>query len=413
MLERERVILVGVETQENQQYFNESMTELKNLTETAQGEVVFQLIQKRQIVSRQTIIGKGKLAELVNLVAAYEADLVVFNQPLTPRQSQLINDAVNVRVLDRVQLILDIFAMRARSKAGKLQVELAQLNYLLPRLTGQGTSLSRLGGGIGTRGPGETKLETDRRHIRNKLTAIRRELKEVGASRERNRQKRQDAAIFQIGLIGYTNAGKSTLLNRLTDAKTYSEDQLFATLDPLTKKWQMAEGFQVTLTDTVGFIQDLPTQLIEAFQSTLEESRSMDLLLHVVDASSEDRHLQEKTVLALLTELEMNNLPVITVYNKMDQVDAHSFVPTLFPNIQVSAKNPNDRVIVEEGIRRQLMEIFEPYEKYIQPEESYLLNRLATTTLLVSQEFDEERGVYIVKGFASKSSRWIKEEDEC
>lgn len=410
LLEREKVILVGVETQSNQQYFTESMNELKNLTETAQGEVVYQLVQKRQMVSRQTIIGKGKLAELVQLVDAHEADLVVFNQPLTPRQSQLINDAVNVRVLDRVQLILDIFAMRAQSKAGKLQVELAQLNYLLPRLVGQGTSLSRLGGGIGTRGPGETKLETDRRHIRNKLTAIRRELKEVGASRERNRQKRQDANVFQIGLIGYTNAGKSTLLNMLTDAETYSEDQLFATLDPLTKQWQMAEGFQVTLTDTVGFIQDLPTQLIEAFQSTLEESRSMDLLLHVVDASSEDRHLQEKTVLGLLDELEMNEMPLMTVYNKIDQVDDHTFVPTLFPNIQISAKNPADRVVVEAGIRRKIMEMFEPYEKHLRAEEGHLLNRLATHTLLVSQEFDEEAVEYVAKGFASKNSRWLEEE---
>lgn len=411
LLEREKVILVGVETQDNQQYFTESMNELRNLTETAQGEVVYQLIQKRQVVSRQTIIGKGKLAELVQLVDAYEADLVVFNQPLTPRQSQTISEAVNVRVLDRVQLILDIFAMRAQSKTGKLQVELAQLNYLLPRLVGQGTSLSRLGGGIGTRGPGETKLETDRRYIRNKLTMIRRELKEVGASRERNRQTRKEANVFQIGLIGYTNAGKSTLLNMLTDAGTYSEDQLFATLDPLTKQWQMTEGFQVTVTDTVGFIQDLPTQLIEAFQSTLEESRSMDLLLHVVDASSEDRHLQEKTVLGLLDELDMNEIPVMTVYNKVDLLDDHSFVPTLFPNIKISAKNPEDRLVVESGIRQKIMEIFEPYEMHLKADQGYLLNRLATSTLLVSQEFDGESEEYLAKGFASKASRWIEEEE--
>ncbi|MDF0479503.1 GTPase HflX [Vagococcus sp. PNs007] len=409
---REKVIIVGVETADNYRYFSESMEELKNLTETAQGEVVFEIVQKRPNVDRQTVIGKGKVEELVRFVDAYEADLVIFNQELTPRQSQLISDAVQVKVIDRVQLILDIFAMRAQSKAGKLQVELAQLNYLLPRLVGQGAALSRLGGGIGTRGPGETKLETDRRHIRNKITNIKRELKEVTASRERNRQQRKASQIFQIGLVGYTNAGKSTLLNMLTNAEAYSQNQLFATLDPLTKQWQLTEGFQVTLTDTVGFIQDLPTQLVEAFQSTLEESRNMDLLLHVVDASSPDRDLQEQTVLELLGDLEMKKIPVLTVYNKMDKVIPEAFVPTLFPNVQVSAKYPEDRTELEGAIRRQLMEMFVPYDLELAPSEGYLLNKLTTDTLVISQDFCDETEQYLVKGFAPETSRWVKTDEE-
>lgn len=410
--EKERVVIVGVETAKNYRFFEESLREAANLIETAQGEVVYQMIQKRPTVDSKTIIGKGKLEELIQILTAYEADLVVFNQELTPRQSQLLSEACQVKVIDRVQLILDIFAMRAQSKAGKLQVELAQLNYLLPRLTGQGAALSRLGGGIGTRGPGETKLETDRRHIRNKITNIKNELKEVAASRERNRQQRKATGIFQIGLIGYTNAGKSTLLNRLTSSEAYAQDQLFATLDPLTKQWQLTEGFQVTLTDTVGFIQELPTQLIEAFQSTLEESRNMDLLLHVVDASSPDRHLQEQTVVQLLADLEMSQVPVLTVYNKMDQVELADFTPTLFPNIQVSAKTPTDRQLIEKGIRQQLMEMFVPYELALAVDQGHQLTRLLTDTLVLDQTFDEEAEIYRLSGFAPATSRWLPKEQE-
>ena len=372
----EKVILVGVETEDNFPHFESSMKELANLTTTAQGEVVFTVTQKRARVDRQTVIGKGKMLELAQLTDAYEADLVIFNHELSPRQNQLIVEALGVKVIDRVQLILDIFAMRARSKEGKLQVELAQLNYLLPRLVGQGKQLSRLGGGIGTRGPGETKLESDRRHIRNKITAIKRELKEVTAHRERSRKKRQSSDLFQIGLIGYTNAGKSTILNVLPAAEAYSQDQLFATLDPLTKKWQLPQGMIVTLTDTVGFIQELPTQLIEAFQSTLEESRSMDLLLHVVDASAEDRLAHEQTVVELLNELDLEKLPVLTVYNKSDQLDNEDFIPTLFPNVLVSAKSPNAKEALTKAVREQLMELLVPYEFFISAAAGHTLSEL-------------------------------------
>lgn len=331
---------------------------------------------------------------------------------MTPRQSQTVEEIVGVPVIDRIQLILDIFAQRARSKEGKLQVELAQLNYLLPRLMGQGHSLSRLGGGIGTRGPGETKLETDRRHIRNRISAIKKELKNVEAHRERSRQKRQQSNIFQMGLIGYTNAGKSTILNLLTNAETYSKDQLFATLDPLTKRWQLPQGMQTTITDTVGFIQDLPTQLIDAFHSTLEESKGMDLLLHVVDASSEDRLQQEQTVMNLLKELEMDDIPILTIYNKADRIDPFSFTPTLFPNTLISAKSSKGKETLAEAIKKEIMELLEPYLLTIKAEDGQSLNAVRRESLVLSETFEEEKEVYQIRGFAKKSSVWIRRMDD-
>ncbi|ENZ9221069.1 GTPase HflX [Enterococcus hirae] len=404
---KEKVIIVGVETEQNQRYFTESMAELSKLTNTASGEVVFTLTQKRPQVDRQTIIGKGKLQELIQQADAHEADLIIFNHEMTPRQSQLVSEAVGIPIIDRVQLILDIFAMRARSKEGKLQVELAQLEYLLPRLAGQGKSLSRLGGGIGTRGPGETKLETDRRHIRNKILGVKRELKAVEAHRARNRQKRQSSEIFQIGLIGYTNAGKSTILNLLTQADTYSKDQLFATLDPLTKKWRFAEGFEITVTDTVGFIQDLPTQLIDAFHSTLEESQSMDLLLHVVDASSPDRILQEQTVLQLMAELKMEEMPVLTVYNKADQIEPALFTPSLFPNVLISAQSADGKEKLVQAIKQQLLELMVPYTLFVPSQDGQTLSALRRQTLVLKEHFIEEKNGYEVKGFAKSTSKWL------
>ncbi len=295
------------------------------------------------------MIGKGKVAELQQLAEAHEADLVIFNHELTPRQSQLIGDALEVPVIDRVQLILDIFAMRARSKEGKAASRIGAAGLFASTLDrARKEHVSARGRNRNERAR-ETKLETDRRHIRNRITIIKRELKEVAAHRDRTRQKRKDSQVFQMGLIGYTNAGKSTILNILTSADTYEQDQLFATLDPLTKRWRMPEGFEVTITDTVGFIQELPTQLIDAFHSTLEESQNMDFLLHVVDASSEERVQQEETVLKLMEELSLTQLPMLTVYNKADRIDADQFVPTLFPNVLISAKKYQRQRTLDSG----------------------------------------------------------------
>ncbi|WP_071131598.1 GTPase HflX [Enterococcus timonensis] len=410
MEEQEKVILVGVETA-GQTDFLASMEELANLTQTANGQVVETLTQKRQNFDRKTLIGSGKLQELENMVEAHEADLVIFNQELSPRQGQYLSEQLGVKVIDRIQLILDIFALRAHSKEGKLQVELAQLNYLLPRLSGMGTSLSRLGAGIGTRGPGESKLESDRRHIRDKILQIKREVQEVGRKRQVARQKRLSGSTFRIGLLGYTNAGKSSILNLLTETNTYEEDQLFATLDPLTKRWRFPQGFEVTVTDTVGFIQDLPTQLIDAFQSTLEESAEMDLLLHVVDAASPTRLSQEETVLGLLKDLDLMEIPRLTVYNKADLLGDESFVPTLFPNCLISTRSENGREILTTAVKREMLEILEPYVVVIAANQGDKLARLKTETLIVQENFDEETERYQIKGFAKKNMPLIERND--
>ncbi|WP_188204904.1 GTPase HflX [Desemzia incerta] len=404
----ERVILVGVQTTEADYSFNYSLKELEQLTETAQGIVVGQITQKRSRADSRTYLGKGKIEELMQLVEELEADTVIFNHELTPAQTRNIQDAVDTKVIDRVQLILDIFAMHAQSKEGKLQVELAQLQYLLPRLAGQGVNLSRLGGGIGTRGPGETKLETDRRYIRNQITDIRRELSETEKHRARTRKQRQESNVFQIGLIGYTNAGKSTLLNKLTNAETYEENKLFATLDPLTRQLKLPSGLNVTITDTVGFIQDLPTQLIEAFHSTLEETRGVDLLLHVVDASAENMVEHERTVMNLLIDLEMDHLPLLTIYNKSDLI-TEPFYPDYFPNIVMSAKNEADIHLLLDQLMEKIEEIMEPYRVEVPADEGDTLIQLKQETQIATQVYDEEKNVYVVKGYAKAKSKWIGE----
>lgn len=401
----EKVVVVGIQTKETDSQFQYSLEELKQLVENAGGEVVGELTQKRDRQDAKTVIGKGKLNELKHLSEEVEATTVVFNQELSPRNVRNIQEEIEAKVIDRIQVILDIFALRAQSKEGRLQVQLAQLSYLLPRLAGQGINMSRLGAGIGTRGPGETKLETDRRHIQRQVTDIKHELKKIEAHRERSREQRKQSNIFQIGLIGYTNAGKSTILNITTDTGTYEKNQLFATLDPLTRQLDLPSGLKATITDTVGFIQDLPTQLIEAFQSTLEESKEVDLLLHVVDASEENITGHEQTVLDLLKELEMDGIPRLTVYNKKDLVEGN-FQPSLYPNVVISARDESDIEVLFDAIEKNIKEQLVPYSLEIESARGDLLIQLRNETIIERQLFDEENQIYFVEGYTREGSRW-------
>ena len=403
----EKVIIVGIEKQNEKQAFEYSFDELEKLVENAGGKVVARVSQKRERPDHKTVIGKGKVSELKSLVDELEAQTVVFNMELSPSHVRNLQEEVEAKVIDRIQVILDIFALRAKSKEGRLQVELAQLSYILPRLAGQGVNMSRLGAGIGTRGPGETKLETDRRHIQKQVTDIKHELKKISAHRERSREQRKNSNIFQIGLIGYTNAGKSTVLNQLTEADTYEKNQLFATLDPLTRKFELPSGMQATITDTVGFIQDLPTQLIEAFKSTLEESKDVDMLLHVVDASADNLEGHEHTVQSLLKELDMNEIPTLTVYNKRDLVEGR-VQSTLYPNIVISARDSEDIEALEEKLETEMKKIMQPYRLEIESHRGDLLVELRQQTLLQRQLFDDEKQVYHVEGYAKPESRWTE-----
>jgi GTPase len=327
-LRLERVVLMGVWTDGTLATAENSLRELSLLAETAGSEVLDGLIQRRGRPDAASYVGSGKAAELAGIVAATGADTVICDGELTPGQLRKLEGIVKVKVIDRTALILDIFAQHARSKDGKAQVELAQLQYLLPRLRGWGESLSRQaggrvagGGGIGTRGPGETKIETDRRRIRARITKLKRELTEMSVGREVQRGQRRRGAVPSVAIAGYTNAGKSSLLNRLTGADVLVDDSLFATLDPAVRKARTPAGRPFTLTDTVGFVRHLPHQLVEAFRSTLEEVAEADLILHVVDGSDPDPRAQLAAVREVLGEIGAGKVPEIVVVNKADVSD--------------------------------------------------------------------------------------------
>lgn len=315
----EKVILVGVSEQDGDDA-EDSVAELAELVKTAGATVVGTLIQKRETIHPGLYVGTGKVAEIAELVAETGATGIVCDDELSPAQLKNLEEALDTKVMDRTLIILDIFAARATTSEGKIQVELAQLKYRLSRLTGLGRSMSRLGGGIGTRGPGEKKLEMDRRLIKDRIAQLNHELKEVRMHREVTRAKRQKNQMPVVAIVGYTNAGKSTLLNRLTDAGVLEEDKLFATLDPTTRVLELPGRQEILLTDTVGFIRKLPHHLIEAFKSTLEEAKYADYILHVVDASNPQREKQMHIVYETLYNLDIREKTVITLFNKQDAV---------------------------------------------------------------------------------------------
>ena len=318
--EQERVILVGVQTREGDDT-QDSLDELKDLVKTAGAETVGMMIQSREAIHPGYYVGTGKLEEIRMMAAAYDATGIVCDDELTPSQINNLERELELKIMDRTMVILDIFAARARTSEGKIQVELAQLRYRASRLTGLGTSMSRLGGGIGTRGPGEKKLEMDRRLIKVRISQLKRDLEQVKRHRELLREGRSRENIMTAAIVGYTNAGKSTLLNTLTNADVLEEDKLFATLDPTTRVLELPGKQRLYLTDTVGFIRKLPHHLIEAFKSTLEEAKYADFIIHVVDASNPQRDEQMYVVYETLKELGVQDKKIVTLFNKQDKVE--------------------------------------------------------------------------------------------
>ena len=324
---KEKFILVGVETGKDR--MEESLSELAELLDTAGGETVGRVIQNLESINKATYVGKGKVEEINELAEELGADGIVCDDELSPAQLSNLKDELDIKVLDRTLVILDIFASHAKSSEGKLQVEMAQLKYRSSRLMGLGKNLSRLGGGIGTRGPGESKLETDRRAIRERVSQLRTEIEKVESSRDTLRKHRMSDGIPVIAIVGYTNAGKSTFLNKITDAGILAEDKLFATLDPTTRSLKIPDGEEVLFTDTVGFISKLPHNLVDAFKSTLEEAKYADLILHVADASNPEVDEQMKVVYRTLEELEVVGKPVITFLNKQDKIEEERIIKDL------------------------------------------------------------------------------------
>lgn len=392
---QEKVILVAV-CLDDVQDVEESLDELEQLAETAGAQTVGRCIQNREAIHNSTYVGSGKIQEIKDMIWEQDADGIICDDELSPMQIRNLEEELDCKVMDRTLLILDIFASRARTREGKIQVELAQLKYFSTRLTGYGNSLSRLGGGIGTRGPGEKKLEMDRRLIRKRIGHLSKELKQVVKHREVQRQKRSKNHVPVVCIAGYTNAGKSTLLNLYTDAGVLEEDQLFATLDPTTRSVKLPCGQEILLTDTVGFIQKLPHHLVNAFQSTLEEAKYSDLILHVVDASNPQREKQMQTVYETFRQLKIQDKKIITVFNKMDKTEDTEFLKDVNADevINISAKKKIHTEELLQLIEDILMEGQIYVEHLVKYADAGVIQKIRRNGVLLKEEY-RDNGIYV------------------
>lgn len=379
------VILAAVDTGEYD--IESSLAELEELTKTADGVVVGVITQKRPAFDPGTCMGAGRLNELADACSELNAELIVFDHELSATQIRNIEKITDVRVIDRTMLILDIFAGRAKSREGKLQVELALQKYRLPRLTGMGVELSRLGGGIGTRGPGETKLETDKRHIKRRINALEEELKLLEERRNRLRTRRKKDNVLTAAIVGYTNVGKSTLLNALTEAGVLAENKLFATLDTTSRSIELPDGRNVMLIDTVGLIRRLPHSLVEAFKSTLEEAASADLIMEIIDSSSPEAQEQIKVTHDLLTELGCEDIPHIYVLNKCDKGESSIYIPSDLKSVRISALNKTGFDDLLKLISENLPETAKQMKMLIPYSQTSLTGRIRENGKVIFEEF--------------------------
>lgn len=409
--ESERAVLVGLESTSKDKingmsYGERSLAELEELAITAGAIVLKKILQTRPKKDPAFYVGKGKLEEIALICQALHADLLIFDDELSASQINNIESVVGIKVIDRTSLILDIFAQRARSKEGKYQVELAQLKYRISRLSGLGRQLSRLGGGIGTRGPGEKKLETDRRHIRNRIKYLNSQLEQIESRRNSLRSARSDRDVPVIALVGYTNAGKSTLMNKLCDADVFAENKLFATLDPTTRRLPLEDGKYALLIDTVGFIRKLPHHLIEAFKSTLEEAVYADLLIHVVDVSSEEVEEQVKVVDSILEDLGVLDKPVIMAFNKIDKVSSYTRPGIINKNgkcFEISAVNGDGIEELKKGIKDALPQNEVEVKLFVPYAEGWVISYLHQNGKILSEEHKEQGTEIVAKINKSKT----------